>query len=384
MRPATLLIGVLLVLSGGIWLGGHPETLPGPVRDALVDTGPATRAEVIEVIQERFYRDVSKRSLEEASLRGIVNSLEDPYSRYFSPREAEEFSENISGRFEGVGMSVHPNRRGLEITTTFPGSPAREAGMRQGDIITHVNGSSIAGESINDATDKIKGPPGTFVTLRVLRGKKSREFRVKRARIEVPEVEGRVEKRGGRRLAIVSLASFSSGSHGKLRKEIDSQLSAGADGIVLDLRGNPGGLLREGVLVSSIFLENGVVVSTDGRAEPKRVYEAEGKAIDPDVPVVVLVDRGSASASEIVTGALRDRERARVVGTRTYGKGVFQEIESLKNGGAIDLTVGRYYLPSGKPLPRNGIRAQVRAQDDPKTRRDEAIDPALRELLREL
>lgn len=385
MRPVTVVLGLLLVLTGGIWLGGHPEALPGPVRDALVEEGPAVRADVIDTIQEHFYRPVSKAKLEEESLRGMVESLKDPYSRYFSPKEAKSFNEDLSGKFEGVGMSVHPSKNGLVITDTFAGAPARKAGMRAGDVITHVNGKSIAGKPINSATDTIKGPPGTFVNLTVKRGKKTLHFRVERAKIQIPEVKGRIVKRDGKKLAIVSLASFSSGVHGRLRQEIDKQLKAGAKGIVLDLRGNPGGLLREGVMTASNFLDGGTVVSTKGRAEPKRVYKAEGDPIAPDIPVVVLVDRGSASASEITTGALKDRGRATIVGTRTFGKGVFQEVEPLENGGALDLTVGRYYLPNGEPLPKNGIQPHVRALDDPKTpKKDEAIPIALDALSRSL
>jgi carboxyl-terminal processing protease len=282
-------------------------------------------------------------------------------------------------------MSVHPSKEGLVITDTFPGAPARKAGMRAGDVITAVNGRSIAGQGINSATDRIKGPPGTFVNLTVKRDNKVIHFRVKRAKITVPDVKGRIVTRDGKRWAVVSLASFSSGVHGRLREEIDKQLKAGAKGVVLDLRGNPGGLLREGVSVSSIFIPKGKIVSTKGRAEPQRVYNAEGDAISPKIPVVVLVDRGTASASEITTGALKDRGRATVVGTRTFGKGVFQEIEPLKNGGALDLTVGRYYLPNGEPLPKNGIQPQVKAQDNPKTpNKDEALPIGLDVLARSL
>jgi carboxyl-terminal processing protease len=141
-------------------------------------------------------------------------------------------------------------------------------------------------------------------------------------------------------------------------------------------------LLREGVQVASIFIKDGTIVSTRGRAEPTHVYKAQGNAIAAKIPIVVLVDRGSASASEITTGALRDRGRATVVGTQTFGKGVFQEVEPLENGGALDLTVGRYYLPDGEPLPTGGIKAQVHAADNPKTKRDEALPVALDELAR--
>jgi carboxyl-terminal processing protease len=378
-------LAVLLVLTGGIWLGGHPEALPASVRDALVEEGPAVRADIIDTIQNHYYKPVSKAKLEDASLRGMVASLNDPYSRYFSPKEAKGFNEDISGKFEGVGMSVHPAKQGLVITDTFEGAPARKAGMRAGDIITAVNGKSIAGQGINATTDKIKGPPGTFVNMTVRRGKKTLHFHVKRAKISIPEVKGKIVKRGGKKFAVVSLASFSSGVHGRLRQEIGKLVKQGARGVLLDLRGNPGGLLREGVMVSSIFIQKGTIVTTKGRAEPKHVYKAEGDAIAPDLPVVVLVDRGTASSSEITTGALRDRGRATVVGTRTFGKGVFQEIEPLENGGVLDLTVGRYYLPDGEPLPKNGIQPQVRASDNPKTpNKDEALPVALNTLLRSL
>jgi carboxyl-terminal processing protease len=382
VRVAAIAVGILLVLTGGIWLGGHPETLPGGIRDSLVESGPAVRAELIDTIQSHYYKPVSKQQLEEASLKGMVASLNDPYSRYFSPTEAKSFNEGLSGQFEGVGMSVHPSRAGLVITDTFKGAPARKAGLQPGDVITHVNGVSIAGQGINNSTDRIKGKPGTFVTLTIKRGKKTIKVRVQRAKIIVPEVVGKLVTRGGKKFAVVSVDTFSSGIHGRVRVEIDKLLKQGAKGIVLDLRGNPGGLLREGVLVSSIFIENGKIVSTRGRSEPTRVYKAEGSAINPRIPVAVLVDQGSASASEITTGALKDRGRATVVGTRTFGKGVFQEFEPLQNGGALDLTIGRYYLPNGEPLPKDGIKPQVKAIDKPKTKRDEALPVALDVLLR--
>src|SRR4051794_15334289 len=187
----------------------------------------------------------------------MVESLKDPYSRYFSAKEAKSFNEGISGKFEGVGMSVHPSKQGLVITDTFAGAPARKAGMRAGDLITAVNGRSIAGQGINATTDKIKGPPGTFVNLTVQRGKKTLHFHVKRAKITIPEVKGKIVTRGGKKFAVVSLASFSSGVHGRLRQEIDKLVKQGARGVLLDLRGNPGGLLREGVMVSSIFIQDG-------------------------------------------------------------------------------------------------------------------------------
>jgi carboxyl-terminal processing protease len=384
VRGAVVVLGLLLVLTGGIWLGGHPEALPASVRNALVEEGPAVRADLIDTIQSHYYKPVSKAKLEDESLRGMVASLNDPYSRYFSPKEAKSFNDDLSGKFEGVGMSVHPTKAGLLITDTFAGSPARKSGLHGGDVIAAVNGKSIAGQGINLSTDQIKGPPGTYVNLTVKRGNKIIHFHIQRAKITVPEVQARTVTRNGKKLAVVSLASFSSGVHGVLRNAIDKQLKAGAKGIVLDLRGDPGGLLQEAVHVSSVFIPKGTIVTTMGRAEPKHVYKAEGDAINPKIPLVVLVDRGTASSSEITTGALRDHARATVIGTTTFGKGVFQEIEPLENGGALDLTVGRYYLPNGEPLPKGGIPAQVKAVDNPRTAKDEALPVALNTLLSKL
>lgn len=369
-----------------MWLGGHPETLPSGLRDAFVDEGPALRSEIIDKIQDGFYREVSKGKLEEESLRGIVRSLEDPYSRYFTPREAKVFNDDLRGRFEGVGMSVGRHAQGLLVVSVFKGSPARKAGLRPGDVITRVGGRSLEGVGVSEAVDKIKGKPGTFVRLGYRRGGKApdRSVRIKRARIKVPIVAGSIKERAGKKLAHVRLAGFSTGASERLAGEIRRLRRRGAKGMVLDLRGNGGGLLREAVLVSSLFIDNGLVVSTRGRSKAERKYEAQGQAVAKTMPVVVLIDRGSASASEIVAGALRDRRDAPLVGTRTFGKGVFQEIEPLSNGGLLDITVGRYYLPAGKPLPRDGLKADVRATDAPRTRRDEALPVALRELLREI
>ena len=186
------------------------------------------------------------------------------------------------------------------------------------------------------------------------------------------------------------LAGFTSGAHGELRRAIDDLLDKGADGVVLDLRDNGGGLLNEAVLVSSIFIGDGTIVSTDGRTRPRRVFEATGDAIDSDVPVVVLVNGESASASEIVAGALQDRGRAEVVGTRTFGKGVFQEVRELSNGGALDITVGEYFTPKGRNLGGGGVKQgagiepDVRARDDAATEdRDEALDVAVETVARE-
>jgi carboxyl-terminal processing protease len=380
VRRALLLVaGALVVLAAGIYLGGHPSTLPDPVSDVLVDDDRALRAEVIDMIEDNFYKPVDDSKLDAGSLKGIVESLEDPYSHYFTPDEAQTFQASLSGEFEGVGMNVEKDARGLRVLTVFDGSPAKEAGIRPEDLILSVDGRSIAGLSSQLATSRIKGEAGTEVALEVFTpgASEPRTLRVEREQIKVPVSSGRVVERDGRKLGVVSLTGFSDGAHGELRRQIDKVLDGGAEGLVLDLRGNGGGKLLEAVLVSSIFIEDGEIVSVRGRSRPERTENAQGDAIDEKIPVVVLVDGGSASASEIVTGSLRDRGRATVVGTNTFGKGLVQEVEPLSNGGYLDITVANYYLPSGKTISTRGLRPDVRAEDKPRTTRDEALPVAL-------
>ena len=376
----------LVALVAGLWLGGHPESLPGPIRDTFVQEDRAMRAEIINSIEDNFYKRVDEKKLDDASLKGIVESLDDPYSHYLTPTEAKQLNESVSGHFEGVGMNVEQNKRGLKVLRVFDGAPAERAGIQRGDFILGVNGRSIAGVNSQVATSRIKGPAGTSVTLRVFTPgqERDRTVRVKRERIEIPVARGRMVERAGHKVGVVELLSFSSGAHGLVRQQIDTLMKQGAEAIVFDLRGNGGGLLSEAVLVSSIFIEDGKIVSVRGRNRPERTQDAEGDAISGKVPVVTLVDGGSASASEIVTGALRDRKRAKVVGTRTFGKGLVQEIQQLSNGGVLDITVANYYLPGGETISTKGIKPQIRAVDDPDTTRDEALPVAVDELLREL
>jgi carboxyl-terminal processing protease len=368
------------MLCVGLYLGGHPDKLPEPVRDVFVDDSTSLQAQAREVIQDNFTKKVSDGQLDDASLRGMVRSLRSRFSHYFSKRENQLFRESTSGQFSGVGMTVTERKRGLLVVGTFKRSPARRAGIKPGDVITRVNGKSIAGKPEEAATALIKGRPGTYVRLTIdPRTGETRTVRVRRARILVPVAEGTMRRANGRKLGVLQLASFTSGAHGQLGEKINQLERRGAQGYVLDLRGNGGGLLDEAVLTSSLFVPQGVIVTTDGRKRPKRVFNATGETVTGK-PVVVLTDRNTASASEIVTAALNECLGAPVVGQRTFGKGVFGQVFDLDNGGALDLIVGDYFTPTGKNLSGKGIRPDVRVVDRPSTRRDEALDRALTEV----
>ena len=383
-----LLVTLLVLLApralvGGIYLGGHPELLPGPARDTLVaDSEGRLYDEALDQIADDYYRPVDRRDLTNRSLDAAVRSLSDRFSNYFSPRDYQEFQRSTSGQFVGIGVSVRAEdaiKRGLRVLKVYAGSPAKRAGIRAGDLILRVDGRPTRGQSTDEVTARIRGPENSTVRLTFGAGKRRTTARVAREAVDLPVVETRMLRSGGRKIAYASLASFTSGAHGSLGAGIRRLLGKGAQGVVLDLRDNGGGLLDEAVLVSSIFIPEGTVVTTRGRSKPELVYTATGGAIDPDVPVAVLVNGNSASASEIVTGALMDRRRATVVGSATFGKGVFQEVKRLSNGGALDITVGEYFLPSGRNIGGGGVKQgkgiapDVAVEDDPKTGRDEVL-----------
>lgn len=376
----TILIA-LLALTGGIWLGGHPDRLPRSVRTALVSENNAIVGEALGVLERRYYREVDGEKLRNAALEAAVKTLDDRFSAFLTPREMVAFQEATDARFEGIGVEVQKATNGLRIGRVYDGSPASKSGLRSGDMIVRADGKSLAGLSVGAASALIRGPEGTSVALEVARGGKVLRRKVARAQVRVPAVER--EYRAKQRVGVVRLASFSTDAHDELESAIRRLQERGAKGIVLDLRGNPGGLVSEAQAVSSLFLDGEDVVSMRGRAVRTRTLQADSDPPFPKLHLVVLVDEFTASAAEIVGGALQDNGRAEVFGTRTYGKGVFQEIIQLDGGAALDITVGQYFTPSGRNLGGEGVkrggglRPDRRAVDDPATKRtDEALDIA--------
>src|SRR5947207_3345743 len=359
LARSLLILAAPALLVAGLWLGGHPQHLPGFARDVFV-SDHATRVvdEAIDHIASDYYRPVGKRRLASASIAGAVASLHDRFSHYLTPREYRAFNQPPS--FTGIGVEVNPDRSGLLIARVFDSSPASRARLRPGDVIVAVNGRSLAGVAPQTAAALIKGPPGTDVQLAVRERRAGRThprtLRLTRALASEPVVASTLRTVDGVRLGVVALAVFSPGSHGEVDQAVQDALRQGVRGIVLDLRANGGGLVEEARLTASVFIAKGTIVTTRGRSQPSQLLTAAGHAIAPSIPVVVLVDGNTASAAEIVAAALQDHRRATVVGTHTFGKGVFQEEEPLSNGGALDITVGEYFTPAGRNLGGGGIR----------------------------
>lgn len=386
MSRFALLLLVPLALVAGLWLGGHPDVLPGPAREVFVaDDGREVLDTAFDRIEADYYRPVARDALVDAAVAGAVRSLGDQFSGYLSPRQYAAYQDADRGRFSGVGLAVAPDPEGLLITRVYDGSPAARAGLRADDRVVAADGRPLAGLTQEASVMLIQGAPGSRVRLATVREGRRREQVLTRATVSVPLVETRMREAGGRRVAVVALDSFGSGAHAEVYEAVRGARRAGAQGLVLDLRGNPGGLLKEAQLVASAFIGEGPIVSTRGRSVEPGTLDAIGNPVARDLPMVVLVDNGSASAAEIVAGALQDRDRAPVVGLPTFGKGVFQELVTLPNGGALDLTVGQYFTPDGKNLGRGveqgrGIMPDVRAADREGTQPDEGLQAALRVL----
>ena len=382
---AGVISGLILGIAAAVAAG-----LIGGWLDFDSDTDPVGQAR--QVIEDNYFQEPKASELDEASIDGMVSSLrkryDDKFSHYFTDKELKLFQEQTSGQFAGVGLSVSEVKPGLRISRVFPDTPAEEAGLREGDVITAVDGKSIAGTSSEVSTSRIRGPIGTSVevTVRPVDGDKPERITMKRVNVRIPAVDAAIERDPeGNKIGYAFFHTFSEGAHGELREAIDGLYRRGAEGLVLDMRGNGGGLLNEAVLSSSIFVEDGNIVSTRSRTQGDQDYEAVGNAIEPR-PTVVLVNRDTASAAEILTAALKQNDLATVVGTRTYGKGVFQEVIQLPAGGALDLTIGQYLTSDGTSILGEGVKPDVRVEDDPKTPNDgdpdtrgddEALDRAL-------
>jgi carboxyl-terminal processing protease len=337
--------------------------------------------QVRQELASAYYRPVPERVLYEPTISAILRELGDPYTDYLTPAEYAALRNRTARSYTGVGLSVAPSKSGLLVTSTY-GGPARKAGIRRGDLIVRIQGQPAGGLSFEQSLSLITGEKGTLVRLAVKRARQGTiHFALVRQEIDVPSVDGRLVKVRGVELGYVRLLSFPAGSAGRLERATKRLVRQGAKGLIVDLRDNPGGLISQAVETVSLFVEKGVVCTTAGRHRERRVFQASGDVRFPSLPVVVLVNPSSASAAEIVAAALQEHDRAVVVGRRTFGKASVQSVRPLSNGGALKLTTATYLTPRGVDLAEAGVRPDIRAFDDLRTRTDEALTRARRALL---
>ncbi|MGZ8864415.1 MAG: S41 family peptidase [Thermoanaerobaculia bacterium] len=316
-----------------------------------------------------------------ASIDGMLRNL-DPHTSFLEPKEYTDMQDRQKGTFYGLGILVTKRNDQVTVITPLEGTPAARLGIRAGDVIAEVEGVNTDDLSLDEVVKRLKGPKGTTVSIKIKRigMKEPIPLTITRAAIPTNSISNVLMLNPG--TGYIRIKDFTSTTVRELDDAIAKLDQQGMQRLVLDLRMNPGGLLDAAVGVSDHFLDKGqMIVYTKGRtADSMQEYTAPGTHERFEKPVVVLVNRGSASASEIVAGALRDTKRATVVGTRTFGKGVFQEVVPLTNGGVLDITVGEYFLPKGENIGKKGVRPTVRAVDDPETDRDEALPVALKTL----
>lgn len=335
--------------------GGGSLSLDGEVPEG---EGLQVIADALQSIRGSAVDPPSESSLVKGAIRGMVRVLrraDDPYALFFSPDSYEAFQELTTGRFSGIGVWVKPLNKQLEIVSVLPGTPALEAGLKRGDVIETIDGAPVTEINPDEAVARIKGPEGSTVEVGVDREGAALSFSITRRSIELPNLRARLQDGN---IGYLQLYGFSRGAGQQLRKEIDGLLARGAEAFILDLRDNGGGLFSEAIDVASVFIESGEVVIYREQKGDDVVYEAKGDAYE-DIPVAVLVNEGTASASEIVAGALQDRDRGIVVGTTTYGKGSVQEVVPLPDASALKLTTAAYLTPSGRNINGRGIDPDI-------------------------
>lgn len=370
-------IGVVVAaFSPGLNRRAEPPT-------AALERAPHAIDEVREALAGSYYRSVSSDILDEPTISSLLGELGDPNTDYLTASEYDALKSRTARSYSGVGLTVEPSRAGLVVTSALNG-PAREAGVRRGDIIVRIEGRPAGKLTFNQALNLIKGEKGTVVHLTLRRAHRRLAFTVVRQEIAVPSLHAHLVRLHGEKLGYIRLLSFPDSTAERLHEAVDSLVEHGAKGVVLDLRDNPGGLLTQAVRAVSVFLEEGVVCTIAGLHQEETVYEVNGGATYPDLPLVVAVNHESASAAEIVAAALQDHERAIVVGHRTYGKASVQSIRPLSHGTALKLTTAMYRTPDGRDLTDHGVRPKIRVIDDPLTRLDEVVRIAELSLLKQI
>lgn len=374
-RAGSAAAGVLVV---GAFLLGFLITqadsdAPRAAAPVRADRPVGVADEVRAALTSSYYRWIEPDVLRLETVDEIVAGLDDPHTDYLTPAEYDTIQHTTDGTYTGIGLTVGPARQGLLVTSAHSG-PAREAGIRKGDVIVRIDGEAARKLPFDRSIALIKGETGTLVQLTVRRPREGTlDFTVVRRDIDVPPISARMISVGKTKVAYVRVFSFPDGAAERIELTTTRLVDQGARAAIMDLRDNPGGLFSQAVSAASIYLREGIVCRTDGVHEQARTYEVTGSATHPGLPLVVLVNRGSASAAEILAGALLDHDRATLVGERTFGKASVQTIAPLGNGGALKLTTAKYVTPAGADITGRGIEPGIVAVDNPLTDRDEAL-----------
>ena len=313
------------------------------------------------------------------AIRNSLKGLGDPYTRFLEPKEYEQLTSQTSGELSGIGirLGIDQKTKKLTVIEPIPNSPATEAGLKAGDRIVRIDGKPTGLMTLEQASAEIKGEVGTQVELKIVRdAKPAFDVSIARAQIELPSVSYTLKQEQGSKVGYIKLDEFSSHAAEQMQKAIKDLSNKQASGFVLDLRGNPGGLLFSSVEIARMWMEKGAIVSTIDRKGGNDKFSANGKALT-DLPLVVLVDGYSASASEILAGALKENHRAKVVGSRTYGKGTVQSVHALSDGSGLAVTIARYYPPSGMDINKKGIAPDIKVDLSRQEQTNLSIHPEL-------
>ncbi len=320
--------------------------------------------EVLEKINKEYVDEINQSESMDSAINGLLQSL-DPYSAYMSPKILEQMQTETSGEFGGLGIEVSMEAGVVKVISPIDDTPASKAGLKAGDYIVKINNIQVQGKSLAEAVDLMRGPVGSGIELTVRRRgeKKALTFNIVREIIEIKSVKSEILENN---IGYIRLTSFNENSSDQIEKQVKKlNKNESVNAFILDLRNNPGGLLSQAITISDFFLDNGEIVSTKSRkqSENRKWFAKKGDITDGKT-LLVLINYGSASASEIVAGALKDHKRAIIVGENSYGKGSVQSIIPLKNKGAIRLTVAKYYLPSGKSISEIGVRPDIEINED--------------------
>jgi len=332
--------------------------------------------DIFDRIRSDYVEEVDAKELIEAAINGMLTSL-DPHSGYLPPVDAEKMREQTRGEFGGLGIEVTQEEGFVKVVSPIDGTPADEAGMEAGDFITHVDGESVLGLTLNEAVERMRGPVGSEIVITVVREGEDEPFEVTIIRDFIKLTAARVRTEG--KSVVIRVTTFNDNTFDNIRDGLDKELqNAGGleniNGIVMDLRNNPGGLLSQAIRVSDAFLDKGEIVSTRGRdPEDGDRYNATPGDLINGKPIVVLINGGSASASEIVAAALKDHRRAIIVGTKSFGKGSVQTVMPLREQSAMRLTTARYYSPSGRSIQNLGVTPDI-IVEQPRRRTDDEED----------